>query len=189
MKTAVIAAISAGVAVVAFIGVFVGIGSNQAEEQTDYQRELEESVSSKSTSQSPTETKQAEKTQPQSNDCSGSARCFTGSVTKITDGDTISVDGQSIRFTLVNTPEIGEDGYDEAKNFISSICPVGSSALVDEDDKQTEGSYGRIIAAIYCNGINLNESVLEKGHAEISTFFCSKSEFANEDWAKKYGCK
>lgn len=52
MKTAVIAAISTGVAVVAFIGVFVGVGGNQqAEEQTDYQRTLEEGISSKSNQQ------------------------------------------------------------------------------------------------------------------------------------------
>ena len=49
MKTAGIAAISAGVAIVGFILVFVGMGENQAE-PTDYQRELEESVSSESTS-------------------------------------------------------------------------------------------------------------------------------------------
>jgi len=48
VKAASIGAISAGVAVVAFILVFVGIGANQAEKPTDYQRELEESVSSES---------------------------------------------------------------------------------------------------------------------------------------------
>lgn len=49
MKKAGKAAISAGVAVVAFILVFVGVGSNQAE-KIDYQRDLEEIVSSESTS-------------------------------------------------------------------------------------------------------------------------------------------
>jgi len=53
VKAASIGAISAGVAVVAFIAVFVGIGENQqAGEQTDYQRELEETVASESTSPS-----------------------------------------------------------------------------------------------------------------------------------------
>ncbi|MEX2060242.1 MAG: hypothetical protein WD966_04185, partial [Nitrosopumilaceae archaeon] len=56
MKTAVVAAILAGVAVVAFIGVFVGIGSNQAEKPNDYQRELEESVSSESNKQAEEQT-------------------------------------------------------------------------------------------------------------------------------------
>src|SRR3972149_4545438 len=53
VKKAAIGAISAVVAIVAFILVFVGIGSNQqAEEKTDYQRELEESVSSESSTPS-----------------------------------------------------------------------------------------------------------------------------------------
>lgn len=51
MKAASIGAISAGVAVVAFILVFVGVGTNQAE-KIDYQRDLEESVSSESASPS-----------------------------------------------------------------------------------------------------------------------------------------
>ena len=49
VKAASIGAISAGVAVVAFILIFVGIGSNQAEKPVEYERELEESVTSEST--------------------------------------------------------------------------------------------------------------------------------------------
>ena len=54
MKAAGIAAISAGVAVIAFILVFVGVGTNQAE-KIDYQRDLEETVTSESISPSPPE--------------------------------------------------------------------------------------------------------------------------------------
>lgn len=59
---------------------------------------------------------------------------------------------------------------------------------MDEDDLQTQGSYGRVIAQIHCNGVNLNESILEAGLGVISEKFCSKSEFALELWAKKFGC-
>ncbi len=120
--------------------------------------------------------------------CSGSAACISGYVTEIIDGDTIEVDGNSIRFSLASTPELNEYGGFDAKHFVERICPVGSQALVDEDDGQTEGSYGRMIAVIYCNGVNLNEAVLEQGHAWLSTSFCSTSEFSSEAWAKKYGC-
>jgi len=100
------------------------------------------------------EINQADQTLPKV--CSGSAGCFRGYVTEIVDGDTIKVDGQSIRFALANTPEYGEAGFDQATRFIRSICPTGSVALVDEDDGQTQRSYGRIIAVIFCNGINLS---------------------------------
>ena len=121
-------------------------------------------------------------------DCSGSAGCISGYVTDIVDGDTIKVDGQSIRFALANTPEYGEAGYDQATKFIGTICPRGSAVLVDEDDGQTQRSFGRIIAVVYCNNINLNQAVLEQGFAEISTKFCSVSEFSGESWAQKHGC-
>jgi len=120
--------------------------------------------------------------------CSGDARCISGFVTRIVDGDTIHVDGQSIRFALVNTPEYGQHDYTQARSFIENICPIGSKVLVDEDDRQTEGSYDRIIGVIYCNNLNLNEEILEVGHAEILTSFCSKSEFAGEPWVQKFGC-
>jgi nuclease-like protein len=120
--------------------------------------------------------------------CSGSATCFAGTVTKITDGDTIRIDGIAIRLALVNTPERGEQGYSEATGFTSALCPVGSTALVDEDDGQTEGSYGRMVAKVYCDGKMLNEELLRAGHAVMYTRYCKVSEFATEQWAVEYGC-
>lgn len=120
--------------------------------------------------------------------CTGNARCISGFVTRVIDGDTITVDGQSIRFALVNTPEWGDFDYSQARAYIETICPVGSKVLVDEDDGQTQGSYGRIIGKIYCNELNLNEEILEVGHALILPEFCSVSEFAGDSWAQKHGC-
>jgi len=109
------------------------------------------------------ESSSSSSTTPQQ-DCSGSARCISGTVTRIVDADTIHVDGQSIRFALASAPEPNESGGQEAKQFVEKICPVGSKALVDEDDGQTGGSNGRIVAVIYCNGVNLNEAIIEEGH-------------------------
>jgi len=120
--------------------------------------------------------------------CKGHAKCISGFVTRIIDGDTIVVEDQSIRFSLVNTPEWGDKDYFQAGDYIETICPVGSKVLVDEDDGQTQRSFGRIIGKIFCNGIILNEEILESGHAVILTKFCSVSEFADEPWAQKFGC-
>ena len=72
----------------------------------------------------------------------------------------------------------------------NTICQKGSRALVDEDDGQTEGSYGRLIAVVYCKGNNwnINAELIKGGFATIYEKFCNVSEFANEDWAKEYGC-
>jgi micrococcal nuclease len=125
---------------------------------------------------------------PKEKQCTGNARCISGFVTRIIDGDTIVVGDKSIRFALVNTPEWGDYDYTQAGAYIENICPVGSKVLVDEDDGQTEGSHGRIIAKIYCNELILNEQILEVGHAVILPEFCGKSEFTEESWAQKHGC-
>ena len=125
---------------------------------------------------------------PKEKQCTGDARCISGFVTRVIDGDTIVVGDKSIRFALVNTPEWGDYDYTQAQYYIETICPIGSKVLVDEDDGQTQGSFGRIIAKIYCNELILNEEILEVGHAEILPQFCEVSEFAQESWAKKHGC-
>jgi micrococcal nuclease len=121
-------------------------------------------------------------------ECSGSAQCITGTVTRIVDGDTIHVDGQSIRFALSSAPELNEPGGIESREFIKEICPVGSIATVDEDDGQTQGSYGRILGVVYCNGMNLNEELVDSGLGYLITGFCDDSEFASNYWAQKHGC-
>lgn len=120
--------------------------------------------------------------------CVGTAECFTGAVTKIVDGDTLDVDGRRIRLALVNTPERGDPGFSEATEFTSLLCPVGSTVLVDEDDGQTEGSYDRMVAKVFCGGRILNAELLYAGHAEVYTQYCKVSEFGEESWARDYGC-
>ena len=119
---------------------------------------------------------------PQSSFCKGNARCFNGTVTKITDGDTLEVNNIPIRLALVNKPEYNEEGYNETKELASSICPVGSNAVVDEDDGQTAGSYGRIVAVVYCGNFNLNAMMTDNEYVTIDKNYCDVSEFANEDW-------
>lgn len=65
--------------------------------------------------------------------CKGSADCFMGTVTDIADGDTLDVNNVPVRLALVDTPEVGEVGHDEATGFTESVCPLGSRALVDEE--------------------------------------------------------
>lgn len=120
------------------------------------------------------------------NNCQGSALCFSGIVTRITDGDTLRIDDIPIRLALINTPERGEAGYAEATAFTTATCPVGSTALVDEDDGQISGSYGRIVAKVYCGDKLLNEELLRAGHAQVYAQYCDDSEFGREEWVSIY---
>ncbi len=117
--------------------------------------------------------------------CSGDSRCFTGTISRIIDGDTIVVDGQSVRFALASTPELNEPIGKAAKEFVKEICPVGSKVKVDEDDGQTQGSYGRIIGVVYCNGVNLNQAIIDEGFGNLFFDKCKDSEFSDDSWS---GC-
>ena len=101
----------------------------------------------------------------------------------VVDGDTLDVDGIRIRIVFVDTPERGQPGYSEAKQFLSDLC-LDSHALVDEDDLQTQGSYGRILAVVYCDGVNANAALVDQGYGFWT--YCYTSEFADEPWA--VGC-
>ena len=215
MKAASIGAISAGVAVVAFILVFVGVGTNQAEKPTDYQRELEESVSSESispstpeetdyqieleetvSSESPSPSQPSAPVQPSSSSKSidqitfcGKFKCITDKVKRIIDGDTIELKNYLIiRLSLTDAYEKSKSGGPEATAFTTKLCPVGSYITVDQDDRQPFDIYKRILGKVYCGDKVLNSELLYNDHANILVKYCKTSEFAKEDWAIKYGC-
>ena len=147
-------------------------------------KKIKDTQSGSSSSSSSGSTSQSKK----SPECKGTASCLVGTVVKIIDGDTLVVNRDSIRLSLVNTPEKGEDGFKEATAFTKKLCPLGSTVTIDQDDKQKKDQFGRILGKVYCSGKILNAELLYAGHAQILKKFCKKSEFASEDWAKKYGC-
>lgn len=125
---------------------------------------------------------------PPRHKCKGSARCFYGTIERVTDGDTLEINGETVRLALINTPEKKKRGYEDAKDFVERMCPIGSNVIVDEDDMQISRSHRRIIGLVYCGSRSLNEQLLKAGHAEIIEDFCGRSEFANEEWARENGC-
>lgn len=120
--------------------------------------------------------------------CLGTKLCISGKVDRVVDGDTLYVDGYNVRLSLTNTPERNEPGFSEATEFTKRLCPVGSNAIVDQDDKQPYDVYDRLLGKVYCNGKALNSELLYNGHANISTAYCSTSEFSVEQWAQQFGC-
>ena len=118
---------------------------------------------------------------------------FSGIITEITDGDTLDfriLNGSNItiRLSLVDTPERGELGYEEASEFAATVCPVGSDAIFVQDSWQKVDKYDRSLGLVYCNDMMLNEMLLSSGHSEIFEIYCDESEFGTQDWAIKYGC-
>jgi len=111
---------------------------------------------------------------------------LSGNVTHVADGDTLDINGVRIRLSLVNTPERGQDGFKEAKDFVMSLC-LGKKGELDVDNGQRRGDrFGREIGVVYCDGINLNEKLMDNHLAKILTQYCDVSEFSAENWAKSY---
>lgn len=106
-----------------------------------------------------------------------------GIVTKVVDGDTLDINGTRIRLALVDTPERGQPGFDQAKEFVESIC-LGKTGELDVDSGQRRGDrYGReVVGVVYCNGVNTNEKLMTGKLARILVEFCEISEFSDENW-------
>ena len=63
---------------------------------------------------------------------------------------------------------------------------MDKDAQVDPDNNQGL-TYGRTVAAVYCDGVSVNEAILDEGFAELYKEFCEISEFANTNWAQEHG--
>lgn len=111
--------------------------------------------------------------------------CSSGAITRIIDGDTLDIGSVRIRLALVDSPERGDPGYEEAAAFAASLCNTGDAAFYDPDDGQPGGSHGRVIAEVFCGGKSLNAELVRGGHARILRGFCDASEFAARSWT---GC-
>lgn len=109
---------------------------------------------------------------------------LSGNVTHVVDGDTLDINGIRVRLSLVNTPERGQPGFKEAKDFVNSLC-LGKKGELDVDDGQRRGDrYGREVGVVYCGGSNINEKLMDNKLAEILTQYCEVSEFSQESWAQ-----
>ena len=71
-------------------------------------------------------------------------------VTKIIDGDTIEIDtGERVRLIGINSPEVGEDCYEEAKEELERLI-LGKKVTL-EADVEDKDKYGRLLRYIYAD--------------------------------------
>ena len=111
-------------------------------------------------------------------------KLWSGYVKNVVDGDTIDVSFnicgiQRVRLVGINAPEIGEEGYEEAKEFVNETC-MWEEIKLDVDDMKQYDSYYRILAVVYVNGTNLNEKLVREGYAEV--MYIPPSEFDCREW-------
>ena len=104
----------------------------------------------------------------------------SGYCSYVVDGDTLDVDGVGrIRLVGVNAPEVGEPGYQKAKDFVKSKC-LGKVVGLDIDDAKHYDKYGRVLAVVYIGDTNVNAELLKRGYAEV--MYIPPSEFNPYSW-------
>lgn len=100
---------------------------------------------------------------------------YNAETIRVIDGDTIVVDidlgfhvhtVQTLRLLGINTPELrgpNKEAGKAAKQRLEECLLAGP--LTVQTVKDRTGKYGRYLATIYADGIDLNELLVAEGHA------------------------
>ena len=89
------------------------------------------------------------------------------------DGDTAVFfldDGEQVicRFLAIDTPEIGEEGYDEAKRYTDNALEKASKIVLELDpNSERYDKYDRLLAWVWADGDLLQARLIENGLARI----------------------
>ena len=99
---------------------------------------------------------------------------FTGRTIDVADGDTITVLKQNnesvkIRFAGIDCPESSQVHGDKAKQFVVSKVSGKRVRIFPE----TTDRYGRTVALVIINGVNLNEQIVDNGHGWVYRKYCT----------------
>ena len=91
-------------------------------------------------------------------------------VIRIIDGDTIELASRDIiRLLCIDTPEVGEEGSEEATNYLSDL--ILNKEVILEADIQDKDSYGRLLRYIYLNTpegtVFVNKELYQNGYAQM----------------------
>jgi micrococcal nuclease len=102
---------------------------------------------------------------------------YKANVIRVYDGDTITVDidlgfglqlqKQVIRLANIDTPEIRGDERPDgivSKDIVSDL--ILHKDVIIKTDKDTTGKYGRWLAEVYIDDLNVNEYLITEGYAD-----------------------
>lgn len=101
--------------------------------------------------------------------CGGDPSCgpHDAVVDRVIDGDTIVAGGLTVRYLLVDTPEITGDHpgcYGEAAARFNADLVLGKTVELDHD-AACEDRFGRTLAYVRAGGRDVNRLLVERGYA------------------------
>lgn len=92
-----------------------------------------------------------------------------GTVDAVVDGDTFVLSSKkSVRINVVDTPESGEPFYDEATEYLEELV-LGKEVILHLVGPGFD-RYGRILAEVYVDSINVGLSILKAGMGWLYLF-------------------
>ena len=116
--------------------------------------------------------------------------CF---VNRVIDGDTLVCNNETIRLLGIDTPERGEEYYQEAKDFLKQVEGKDVEVLRDWEDL---GKYKRKLRYIFYENRLINVELLEQGLAKAFIIedlkykdkILKAEKFAKENCLVLWGC-
>ena len=109
-------------------------------------------------------------------------------IIKIVDGDTIHLNGEKIRFTGIDTPELKQTCIKEG--VINPCGVIAKEILIEKisDNKvvcisEGKDQYKRTLAECFVNNVSLSSYLVRRGYAFAYRKY-SKKFIADEDYAK-----
>ena len=100
---------------------------------------------------------------------------YNAKVVKVIDGDTVDVmmdlgfevfKKVRCRLAGINAPEVSTDEGKVARSFLTGALPVDTPVIVYSKDYD---KYGRSIAVIFQDNVNISKMMLDSGHAVVYT--------------------
>ena len=89
------------------------------------------------------------------------------SVTEVTDGDTMKLsDGKTFRLYGVNSPEVKEPYFEEAKAFTENLV-LGKEISLEQEENYKVDKFGRTLGYAFVGGVNLNLELVRNGLARV----------------------
>lgn len=113
-------------------------------------------------------------------------------VTRVVDGDTIEVemDGEKVKVRLlcIDTPERGQDGFDEATVALKGLIgDAGRVQLIYDPEHDKADFFGRQLCYVIVDGANANVEMVRLGHTKYWTKYGKSSLYEAEFLAAEQG--
>ena len=95
-------------------------------------------------------------------------------VVNVIDGDTFTLfSGDKVRLLCIDTPEVGQDKYEEAKNFLNDLI-LGKEVILKNGNDDMD-KYGRLLRYVYVsepagNVIFVNREMLLNNYTGIFNY-------------------